>query len=183
MKKISMIMYSIIGMCFLTRAIFAADVTVEDILSKMQQNIVGINDMKSDAFRRIYMNTQENTNEQQMKCLYKKPNKYRIETLKGSRVMLILDNTMTFKTGEGRVTQEDFNRVLVTDPRQEYFFEDISKILIFFNVILNDVLSDKINSIYVLEFSPKGVSLNTVNPFSKIEMYVDYEKETSMVSH
>ncbi len=172
----------IMGSLWLHTGMLIAEVTVDDILNKMQQNIAGMNDMKAEIMTTAYMGGQLNTMTQRMNYYFKKPDKVKMETLTPiKQIMIIIGDKMTMKTADGKITTINLSQMLGMDPSQQYFGPDITKMLKNFDVTLNESLSDKVNNIYVIEFVQKQTTTNTspVGTFGmpfKTQMFIDYTK-------
>lgn len=177
--KIFMIIIWILG---INKASLATDVTVNDVLNKMQQNIAGMNDMKAEIITTTYMGTQMGTMTQKMNYYFKKPDKIKIETLVPMKqTMIIVGENMTMKTADGKISTMNLKQMMGgMGMNQQYFGTDMVSMLKTYNITLNETLADKTNNIYVLNLVPKGDTLSS-SPMSaympsKMEMHIDYTK-------
>jgi len=161
---------------------FSADITVNDIINKMQQNLTGMNDIKSGAVATTYMGTQLNTMTQKMNYYFKKPDKIKIEILTPvKQTMVIIGENMTIKTVDGKISTMNLKQMMGgMGMNQQYFGADMTSMLKNYNITLDETLSDKINNIYTMTLVPKEVSQSssTMGAFIplKIEIFVDYNK-------
>lgn len=186
MKKILLIILALFVSVIISNLSFSADITVNDILNKMQENYSKIEDMKAEIITTTYMGTQIGTMTQKMNYYYKKPDKIKIETIEPvKQTIIIIGENMTMKTADGKVSTMNLRQMMSgMGMNQQYFGTDITGMLKNYNITLNETLTDRINNIYVLDLMPKentpsSSPMGAYMP-SKMEMHIDYTKGISI---
>lgn len=163
-------------------ASYAADITVQDITNKMQENISGMEDMKAEITTTTYMGTEMGTMTQMMKYYFKKPDKVKIEIISPVRqTMLIIGDNMVIQAADGSVSTMNIKQMMGgAGANQQNFGTDMTKMFESYDTTINDTLSDKANKKYMLKLTPKKtfqtVSQENVGMPEKTEITVDYDK-------
>jgi len=90
-KRALLIIVTFMISCLKIEIILAANITVDDILNKLQQNIISMNDLKAEVSIITSIDTKEVSLEK-MRFFFKKNDKFRIEHYFPSQQTIVIEN-------------------------------------------------------------------------------------------
>jgi len=159
-----------------TGALFAAELTVDDILAKLTQNQQQINTMKMtmNSVTKIEMQGRDPmTIAQRSTMLFKKPDKMKMETFSPMHQVIIRSgNKVYMKMPDGRIIKQDLSQYGMQLPAMDFTpgtMQDFEKN---FTATLEANESIPSQNLYVLNLIPKQQN----EMLSKMKMTVDYAK-------
>ena len=176
MKKISTLLF-ITGLVLTSASsLFAADVTVDDILNKLNQNQQQINTMKMtmNSKTTIEMPGKDPmTISQRSTMIFKKPDKMKMETFSPIHQVIIRSGSnMYVKMPDGKVIKQDMSENGMQLPGMDFTSGAMQDFKKNFTVSLESSESMPIENLYVLSLIPKQPN----EMISKMKMTVDYKE-------
>jgi len=165
--------------CLKIEIILAANITVDDILNKLQQNIISMNDLKAEVSIITSIDTKEVSLEK-MRFFFKKNDKFRIEHYFPSQQTIVIENNqMHYKLPDNSLTSAVLPPKINLEIPQFIFSSGIKNLLVNFNVELNINNSNELNNIFLLELTPITLPLGPSFPDtsqipSRIEATINY---------